>query len=81
MRRSVLASLVPVLGAAIGVGLTLAAGTVCVDGVDESFCGLNFLVWDLSTPVAITLAAVLGYVLGVALVLVAGIVFVRRPPP
>jgi hypothetical protein len=81
MRRSVLASLVPVLGAAIGVGLTLAAGTVCVDGVDESFCGLNFLVWDLSTPVAITLAAVLGYVVGFALVFVAGMVFVRRPPP
>jgi uncharacterized membrane protein len=68
MSRGALVAVLAILGAAIGVGLTLAAGTVCVDrSDDQSFCGLNFLVWNLSTPVAIVLATALGSVVGIVL--------------
>lgn len=66
------------VGAVVGVILTLAAGTVCVDGVDESFCGLNLLTWDLSSGVAIGLASALGGLVGGMLGFLASLVFSRR---
>jgi hypothetical protein len=37
---------------------------VCVDGVGESSCGLNVLMWDLLASVAIPLSAALGAIVG-----------------
>jgi hypothetical protein len=59
----------------MGVGLTFAAGGVCSDGVSESFCGLNFLVWNFSSSVAVLLAAALGAALGAGLGLTASHLF------
>jgi hypothetical protein len=63
MRRWLLVGSLATLGGIVGVSLTLAAGTVCVVG-DVGFCGLNFLIWNLSVPVAIALSAATGVVVG-----------------
>jgi hypothetical protein len=63
MRRGLVAA-GAVVGIVVGAVLTLAAGTVCVTGGTFGFCGLNFLVWNLRTPVALGLAGGLGGVLG-----------------
>jgi hypothetical protein len=56
--------LLAVIGTAAGVALTFAAGSVCSDGVSESFCGLNFLVWNFSSEAAIAASGALGAVAG-----------------
>jgi hypothetical protein len=77
-RRLLLVGILALFGAATGIALTLAAGTVCSDGVSESFCGLNFLVWNLSSVAAVTLSTALGAVVGGVLGLVVSLVFFRR---
>jgi hypothetical protein len=79
-RRLWLVTLLAVVGAASGILLTLAAGEYCSDGVVESWCGLNFLVWNFSSEVATALSATLGAVVGALLGFVAGLVFLRRDP-
>ena len=71
-RRLSLVTLFALIGAAVGIVLTFAAGSVCSDGVTESFCGLNFLVWNFSSTVAVALSAALGGLVGALLGLVAG---------
>ena len=66
------------VGAIAGAVLTLAAGSVCVDGVSESFCGMNFLVWNMSSASAIALGAASGGSIGALLGLVVTIVLTRR---
>jgi hypothetical protein len=79
MNRLLLIALA-VVGAAVGVGLTVATGTVCVDGTSESFCGLNFLVWNLSTGAAIAAAAFLGAAVGILLGFLVSVGLARRSP-
>jgi hypothetical protein len=79
-RRLLLVTLLAVVGAASGIVLTLAAGEYCSDGDVESFCGLNFLVWNLSSEVATALSAALGALAGALLGFVAGLAFLRRDP-
>ncbi len=71
-RRLALVALFAMVGAAVGIVLTLAAGEFCSDGVLESFCGLSFLGWNFSFGVAIALSAAMGVLVGVLLGLVAG---------
>ena len=66
------------VGAGLGIALTLAAGSVCVDGVSDSFCGLNFLVWNLSSGAALAAAATLGAVIGALVGFVVDFGFARR---
>jgi hypothetical protein len=76
--RWLLVVLLAVLGAGLGIALTLAAGGVCVDGVSESFCGHNFLVWNFSSGGAFAWAGSLGALAGASLGLVASATVPRQ---
>jgi hypothetical protein len=61
-----------VIGAVLGLILLILAGSVCVDGVAGSFCGRNFLWWNVRAPVGLTLAGLSGAVLGLAVARLVG---------
>jgi hypothetical protein len=69
------------VGATLGIALTLAAGGVCSDGVSESFCGLNFLVWNLSSGAALAASAALGALIGTVVGLGLTLTLGRRTRP
>jgi hypothetical protein len=75
-----LVSILALIGAAVGVALTLAAGSVCSDGVSESFCGRNFLVWNFSSGAAFVWAGLLGALVGASLGFMATVVRQTRRP-
>jgi hypothetical protein len=75
-----LVAILSAIGAVVGVLLTLAAGTVCVDRFPDSFCGLNVLIWDLSTSAALVSAALLGGIAGGFLGALVAVVRARRAP-
>jgi hypothetical protein len=61
-----------VIGAVLGLILLILAGSVCVDRVAGSFCGRNFLWWNVRTPVGLSLAGLGGAALGLAVARVFG---------
>ncbi|HYY08019.1 MAG TPA: hypothetical protein VFA25_05385 [Actinomycetota bacterium] len=61
-----------VVGGVVGVLVVIQAGGVCVDRVAGSFCGLNFLWWNVRTPVGLALAGLSGAALGAVLGLAVG---------
>ena len=67
------------VGAVLGVILVILAGTVCVDRVTGSFCGRNFLWWNVRTPVGLAFGGLSGAALGAVVGLaVAGLVGASR---
>jgi uncharacterized membrane protein YbhN (UPF0104 family) len=68
-----------VLGASVGVTLTALAGETCFDRVGGGGCGLTFLAWNLSSPIAIAAAALLGGALGLGLASVILLAANRKP--
>jgi hypothetical protein len=70
--------LLALIRAAVGIALTFAAGIVCADGVSESFCGRNFLVWNLSSGAAFAWVGMFGAVVGALLGWSAALLLTRR---
>jgi len=63
-RRRLLSFTFASLGALAAISLTALAGKTCFDEVGGGSCGLNFLAWNLSSPIAIAAAGVLGAMIG-----------------
>ncbi len=78
LMRRLLVPVLAALGGIVGVLLTLGAGTVCVVGANVGFCGLHFVTWKFSVPVAIALSAGVGVVVGGSIGLGIGLVSSRR---
>jgi hypothetical protein len=78
--RWLLIVLLACVGAGLGIALTSAAGGYCSDGVSESFCGRNFLVWNFSSGAAFAAASALGAAVGALAGFLAGSRLTLRRP-
>jgi hypothetical protein len=63
-RRRLLVFTFASVGTLVATSLTALAGETCSDEVGGGSCGLNFLAWNLSSPIAIAAAGVLGAMIG-----------------
>jgi hypothetical protein len=81
MPRWLLTVLLAGLGAIVGVVVTFfAASRGCFDMVTDSFCGISFLVWNLSIGGAFAAAALLGAVVGTLIGALVALGLARRRP-